>query len=317
MSSWIKVAQEYSHLEKNSLRLCQFSEADRRSFFPSAYKPTSIKKNRYPDILPSEESRVRLEPSKFDGSDYINANYVLDRQYISCQAPILPTMVDFWRMIWEQQTSLIVMLTKIFEAGRTKAHIYWPIYENVPQKFDQITVTLLQETVTEYFVIRQFFLCKDSDERVQEVFHIHYTDWPDQGVPKNSIGIRSLCARVNVLSKRTPDSGPIVVHCSAGVGRSGSFIAIHHILNQINNKCSYDILETVLKMRKDRAGMVQTEDQYRFIHQAVNDEYKNPLTSSQSETDDSGDETIEDSPKTFRGSWRHMSSDRVPTLVST
>jgi len=310
MSSWAKVAQEYNYLENHSLRIGQISEAERRTFFPSAYMPTSIKKNRYPDILPLESTRVHIEPNKFDGSDYINANHVLDCQYISCQAPIFPTFVDFWKMIWEQRSSVIVMLTKLFEAGRTKAHIYWPVIENVPQKFGEISVTLMEEIVTDYFVIRAFLVCKDDD--IRQICQIHYLEWPDHGVPKNTLGIRSLCARVNLL-QRGNECSPIVVHCSAGIGRSGSFIAVHHILNQINNKTSFNVLDTVLKMRQDRAGMVQTEDQYWFIHQAIHDDMKNPiLSSSMSENEE--EEDI--SPKLIRN-WRHISSERVPTMVST
>jgi len=259
-----RIREEYQDLENLTPKIHNFTEDQKRLYFSSALSSFTINKNRYPDVLPLENTRVRLSPQNFEGSDFINANHVLGN-YIACQAPILSTFSDFWRMIWEQGTSIIVMLTKLFEAGRTKAHMYWP---NSFFKFGELTITKLEEHEFEFFVLRRFLLAKGDNSRI--VFQLHFTAWPDQGVPSSTKGIRQLVKYVNMI--RSPRDSPIVVHCSAGIGRTGSFIAIHHTIScLVQGQPEPNILELIYQMRTERIGMVQTEKQYEFIYQAIMD----------------------------------------------
>jgi protein tyrosine phosphatase len=270
---WAKLArEEFQELERSSIRLRDISDPLRRNFFPTATLPSSLSKNRYPDILPFENTRVCLESNHTDGSDYINANFVLDQKYISCQAPLYPTIADFWKMVWEQKSIVIVMLTNLIESGRIKAIIYWPIYVDNPVTYGDITVTLVAELKLEHFVLRYLNLQKGDEFR--QIIHVHYTEWPDHGVPKLTRGILCLCKQINIFLDDALEISPIIVHCSAGIGRSGSFITIHHAINQIDRNQSYDILSTAKQLRRDRIGMIQTEEQYRLIYQTIKDYHK-------------------------------------------
>jgi len=303
--NWTKVARdEFQELEQHSLKLRDIStDSLRRKIFPSATQSSSVLKNRYPDILPFEDTRVHLQPNPNDGSDYINANFILNHKYISCQAPTFPTFADFWKMIWEQKSIVIVMLTKLFESGKTKANIYWPVYIDSTVNFGEVSVTLVEETTLEHFVLRHIILKKG--EELRQVFHLHYTDWPDHGVPKSPRGILCLCRQANILLDDSIETSPIVVHCSAGIGRSGSFIAIHQTINQIDRNSSFDILATAKRMRRDRIGMIQSEEQYRFVHQTVKEYSKQNLFENSDE---------ERTSPVINKSWRSFSSD-IPALV--
>jgi len=297
-----RIKAEFAELESISPKGRSFTEAERKLYFRSAISPFSLPKNRYPDVLPLENTRVHLSTTNFqDGSDFINANYVLEGLYISCQAPMLSTFHDFWRMIWEQGSSIIVMLTKLFEGGRTKAHMYWP---NHFFKFGDLVVTKLEEQEFKYFGLRRFLLSKGDDAR--EVFQFHYTAWPDYGVPESTKGIRLLVDYVN-MTRHEPD-GPIVVHCSAGVGRTGSFIAVYHTLTRLaRGEPEPSILQLTLKMRSERIGMVQTEKQYEFIYQAVQDFKMSEETDEDSASASDTSSSLDKSPR----NWRNMSCDQV------
>jgi len=261
--------QHFLALEEATPRIGDLSETQRRELFSSASTPQSVYKNRYPDILPFEHSRVHLSsiPSR-EGSDYINANWIFGHSYISCQAPIFSTFADHWRMVWETHSPITIMLTRIFEAGRTKAHIYWPLSQDT-LVFGEITVTKLEEEDNGNFVLRRFLLSKGNEAR--EVYHLHFTGWPDFGVPQSTHGILELVSTVNNLQAEMGE-GPLIVHCSAGVGRSASFIAIHQAVHTLENTGTLpDISEIVLQMRKERMAMVQTEKQFEFIHRVLND----------------------------------------------
>jgi protein tyrosine phosphatase len=280
-------SHEYQRLEEISPKFYNCTSDNSKALFMTALTASCQHKNRYPDILPFEKSRVRLSPnlssSASEGSDYINASLLMDGAYISCQAPVFSTFADFWRMVWEQQSHVIVMLTRLYESGKCKAHPYWPIYQEVGVRFGNITVTLIDERNEIYFTIRRFLLESAAGE-LREVFHFHYTEWPDFGVPASTKGIRTLVQHVELYSGYIANSaevGPIIVHCSAGIGRSGSFIAIHynfvqqmsysHDQQQEDGPRPINVFDTVLKMRSERVGMVQTAQQYEFIYQALED----------------------------------------------
>lgn len=254
--------------------------------FPSATTYWTASKNRYPDILPREDTRVRLQHTGSEGSDYINANYVFEKQYIATQAPLFSTFADFWRMVWEQGSCIIVMLTRLTENGNVKANVYWPTTIGDKSTYGVLSVELIHETAFDNIVCRLFRISDGTEHR--DVYHLHYTGWPDFGVPSSTKEIIDLVKVTNYLRARAgsflvhcfavratlTDLGwekPIVTHCSAGVGRVGTFIAIHQAVRLLNAAKTPKILDLVFAMRQCRHGMVQREEQYVFIHRVVAD----------------------------------------------
>ncbi|XP_037919047.1 tyrosine-protein phosphatase 10D isoform X2 [Hermetia illucens] len=231
--------------------------------------PCNRPKNRFTNILPYDHSRFKLQPVDDDeGSDYINANYVpghnSPREFIVTQGPLHSTRDDFWRMCWESNSRAIVMLTRCFEKGREKCDHYWP-HDTVPVFYGDIKVQILNDSHYPDWVITEFMMCRGNEQRV--IRHFHFTTWPDFGVPNPP---QTLARFVRAFRERVgPDQRPIVVHCSAGVGRSGTFITLDRILQQIQVADYVDIFGIVWAMRKERVWMVQTEQQYICIHQCL------------------------------------------------
>ncbi|XP_038120480.1 tyrosine-protein phosphatase 10D isoform X6 [Culex quinquefasciatus] len=231
--------------------------------------PCNRPKNRFTNILPYDHSRFKLQPvDDEEGSDYINANYVpghnSPREFIVTQGPLHSTRDDFWRMCWESNSRAIVMLTRTFEKGREKCDHYWP-HDTVPVYYGDIKVTLLNDSHYPDWVITEFMMTRGDTQRILR--HFHFTTWPDFGVPNPP---QTLARFVRAFRERVgPDQRPIAVHCSAGVGRSGTFITLDRILQQIQVSDYVDIFGIVWAMRKERVWMVQTEQQYICIHQCL------------------------------------------------
>ncbi|XP_043525700.1 tyrosine-protein phosphatase 10D isoform X5 [Frieseomelitta varia] len=231
--------------------------------------PCNRPKNRFTNILPYDHSRFKLQPvDDEEGSDYINANYVpghnSPREFIVTQGPLHSTRDDFWRMVWESNSRAIVMLTRCIEKGREKCDHYWPM-DTHPVYYGDICVTILNETHYPDWSITEFMLCRGDVKRI--IQHFHFTTWPDFGVPNPP---QTLARFVRAFREKVrPDQRPIVVHCSAGVGRSGTFITLDRILQQILVSKYVDIFGIVWAMRKERVWMVQTEQQYICIHQCL------------------------------------------------
>uniref|UniRef100_A0A669CM16 Protein tyrosine phosphatase receptor type O n=1 Tax=Oreochromis niloticus TaxID=8128 RepID=A0A669CM16_ORENI len=233
--------------------------------------PINRPKNRYTNILPYDFSRVKLISMHNDeGSDYINANYIPgyrhNKEYIATQGPLPETRNDFWKMVLQQKSPIIVMLTQCSERRRVKCDHYWPFNED-PVMYGEVSVELLSESESPEWIIRKFRLGY-ADES-QDVLHLNYTSWPDHGVPTVN-AIESILQFVHIVrqqANRTKD--PIIVHCSAGVGRTGTFIALDRLMQHIREHEYVDILGMVSEMRSHRLSMVQTEEQYVFIHQCV------------------------------------------------
>ncbi|CAH1184607.1 unnamed protein product [Phyllotreta striolata] len=231
--------------------------------------PCNRPKNRFTNILPYDHSRFKLQPvDDEEGSDYINANYVpgynSPREFIVTQGPLHSTRDDFWRMVWESNSRSIVMLTRCVEKGREKCDHYWP-YDTMPVYYGDISVQILNESRYPDWNVSEFMVCRGETQRI--VRHFHFSTWPDFGVPNPP---HTLVRFVRAFREKIPpDQRPIVVHCSAGVGRSGTFICLDRILHQIL-KCDYvDIFGIVYAMRKERVWMVQTEQQYICVHQCL------------------------------------------------
>ncbi|KAL4233516.1 hypothetical protein ACF0H5_008197 [Mactra antiquata] len=232
-------------------------------------------KNRYSNILPFDHSRVKLRPSDdVEGSDYINANYIpgctSPREYIATQGPMAATVDDFWRMIWEQNVDTIVMLTKLVENGRHKCDKYWPDVSE-PVYYGDLVVSVSSESNVSENTIRIIEVKLKDD--VKKVYQFCYLKWPDMGCPDTPDLLIDFVKNVRNYTKgerlaaKTP--GPTVVHCSAGVGRTGTFIAVDTLLQHIRDHDEVDIFKLVKKMRNYRINMVQIEDQYIYIHECL------------------------------------------------
>lgn len=225
-------------------------------------------KNRFANILPYDHSRVKLSSvDDEEGSDYINANYLPGfnsrREYIVTQGPLCSTRDDFWRMISEQNVHSIVMLTKCYEKSREKCDHYWP-ESGEPIFYGDVQVAKLHETITPDWTITEFKITVGT--KSWNLRHYHFTSWPDFGVPNSP---QVLVNFVQTVRQNLANEGPIVVHCSAGVGRSGTFIAVDHCMQHIQVNSSVDILGVVYEMRLHRVLMVQTEQQYIYIHHCL------------------------------------------------
>ncbi|KAM6215978.1 receptor-type tyrosine-protein phosphatase beta [Rhynchocyon petersi] len=256
-----------------------------------ALLPENRGKNRYNNILPYDASRVKLSNVDDDPcSDYINASYIpgnnFRREYIATQGPLPGTKDDFWKMAWEQNVHNIVMVTQCVEKGRVKCDHYWPADQD-SLYYGDLILQMLSESVLPEWTIREFKIC--SEEQLDShrlIRHFHYTVWPDHGVPETTQSLIQFVRTVRDYINRTPGTGPTVVHCSAGVGRTGTFIALDRILQQLDSKDSVDIYGAVNDLRLHRVHMVQTESQYMYLHQCVRDvlrarklrsEQENPL----------------------------------------
>lgn len=261
--------------------------------FPTACSHAAMTKNRYPNILPDEWTRVKLKKDckdRDEAADYINANYLLGGHYIAAQAPLPSTFGDFWCMVWQHRTPVVVMLTKLMERGRPKADCYWP--EQVGQTFTYggFEVTLEKYSPGFHYETRTFLIGPvDRSSQLsapRRVVHYLLSSWPDFGAPTDTVGIRCLVSAVEKAREdNTHLNGPTIVHCSAGVGRSGTFIAIADAVHRVNSHRPIDVLGTVLQMRKERTGMIQTAEQYSFVLRAIGDHVSSiaasaPLSSS-------------------------------------
>uniref|UniRef100_A0A8C8SLX3 protein-tyrosine-phosphatase n=1 Tax=Pelusios castaneus TaxID=367368 RepID=A0A8C8SLX3_9SAUR len=224
-----------------------------------AKKDQNRTKNRYGNIIAYDHSRVILQPVEDDpSSDYINANY------IDVSGPVHETVYDFWRMIWQEQSACVVMVTNLVEVGRVKCYKYWPDDTEVYGDFKVACVEV--EPLAEY-VVRTFTLERRGYNEIRELKQFHFTGWPDHGVPYNATGLLSFIRRVKLSNP--PSAGPIVVHCSAGAGRTGCYIVIDIMLDMAEREGVVDIYNCVKALRSRRINMVQTEEQYIFIHDAI------------------------------------------------
>ncbi|KAK7131478.1 hypothetical protein R3I94_016564 [Phoxinus phoxinus] len=226
------------------------------------------KKNRYKNIVPFDTTRVVLGK---DGG-YINANFikmpVKDEKflYIACQGPLPTTLGDFWQMVWEQKSNVIAMMTQEVEGGKVKCQRYWPDTPCSPEMVDdRLQITLVKDQHLDNFVIRLIEVKDIQTSEVQRVTHLNYTGWPDHGTPSQPEQLLTFISYMRHIHQ----SGPIICHCSAGIGRSGTLICIDVVLGLISKDADFDISDVVRSMRLQRQGMVQTEEQYIFCYQVV------------------------------------------------
>lgn len=239
----------------------------------TADMPENRGKNRYVNVLSYDYTRIKLASIDDEpGSDYINANYIhgykQPRAYIATQGPLPGTTDDFWRMVWEQKSRIIVMVTQCVERGRVKCHQYWPNKEVT--RYGEIEISLVNETVYSEWIEREFLMEFEGETR--QLRHFQYIAWPDHGVPKNSKEMLQFILTVRFHQKA--DDGPLICHCSAGVGRTGSYLCVDILMNKLQSENNVDVYGVVCLMRTQRCSMVQTEDQYIFIHRVILDYIK-------------------------------------------
>ncbi|KAK6466751.1 receptor-type tyrosine-protein phosphatase H-like isoform X3 [Huso huso] len=241
----------------------------------AALIPENRGKNRFTNVLPYDWCRVKL--SAIDGepfSDYINANYMpgyhTAKEFIAAQGPLPNTVEDFWRMAWENQVEAIVMLTNCIENTRVKCEQYWPL-DYTPCTYGDISVTTSSEQKQPDWTLRDFTLKHTKSLESRTVKQFHFTAWPDHGVPDNTATLIQFRALVRKFLDNRERNGPAIVHCSAGVGRTGTLIALDSLLLQIEREKAVGIQSFVQKMRLHRPLMVQTESQYIFLNQCMLD----------------------------------------------
>ncbi|XP_016370831.1 receptor-type tyrosine-protein phosphatase F isoform X8 [Sinocyclocheilus rhinocerous] len=242
------------------------------SRFISANLPCNKFKNRLVNIMPFESTRVSLQPIRgVEGSDYINAScidgYRQQKAYIATQGPLAETTEDFWRMLWEHNSTIVVMLTKLREMGREKCHQYWPAERSA--RYQYFVVDPMAEYNMPQYILREFKVTDARDGQSRTIRQFQFTDWPEQGVPKTGEGFIDFIGQVHKTKEQFGQDGPITVHCSAGVGRTGVFITLSIVLERMRYEGVVDLFQTVKTLRTQRPAMVQTEDQYQLCYRAA------------------------------------------------
>ncbi|XP_017266898.1 tyrosine-protein phosphatase non-receptor type 11b isoform X1 [Kryptolebias marmoratus] len=246
-------------------------------------KPENKSKNRYKNILPFDTTRVIIKDPEVPGTDYINANYIRNmnedgrhveesKVFIATQGCLQNTVTDFWKMVYQENAHVIVMTTKEMERGRNKCVRYWPDLHST-KEFEKVLVRNVEERPAQDYILRKLEVTRlDRKEPLRYIWHFQYLSWPDHGVPNEPGGVLWFLEEVNRTQSTIKDTGPIVVHCSAGIGRTGTIIVIDILIDIISRQgldCDIDIPKTIQMVRQQRSGMVQTEAQYKFIYMAV------------------------------------------------
>lgn len=255
----LKFSQEYESIEPGQQFTWDHSNME-------VNKP----KNRYANVTAYDHSRVILTSiDGVPGSDYINANFCDGyRKHNACvatQGPLQETCADFWRMCWELRSSTIIMMTRLEERARIKCDQYWP--SRGTETYGMMTVAITETQELSTYAIRTFQLSRQGVGERREIKQLQFTAWPDHGVPDHPAPFLQFLRRCRSLTP--PDTGPVIVHCSAGVGRTGCYIVIDSMLERMKHEKTIDVYGHVTCLRAQRNYMVQTEDQYIFIHDAI------------------------------------------------
>uniref|UniRef100_A0A4W4G220 protein-tyrosine-phosphatase n=1 Tax=Electrophorus electricus TaxID=8005 RepID=A0A4W4G220_ELEEL len=238
-------------------------------------RPENKSKNRYKNILPFDTTRVEIREAEPDvpvfcvlGGRHGDEGKV----FIATQGCLQNTVNDFWKMVYQENTHVIVMTTKEMERGRNKCVRYWPDI-GTAKEFGKVSVRNTEEHTAQDYILRELEVTwTDRKEPPRYIWHYQYLSWPDHGVPNEPGGVLNFLEQVNRTQNAIPDTGPVVVHCSAGIGRTGTIIVIDILIDIINRQgldCDIDIPKTIQRVRQQRSGMVQTEAQYKFIYMAV------------------------------------------------
>lgn len=278
------VHKEFAQLKSLTNKLKQ----EKKYAATAGEKSCNTKKNRYKDILPFDSTRFILkttESNPEDGSDYINANYIEGTKdvhaYIAAQGPLPSTVNDFWRLLWECGGNIIIMACNEYEMGKNKAkqhkcERYWA-EEGEEKTFGEITVSLIDSEISKRdFCLRQLKAKKGNEEKLFHQFH--YTAWPDHGVPDTVTSILELVRKAREL--QPSENKPLIVHCSAGCGRTGTIIVLDYVTELLKSQkisADFSLYNIIFNMRRQRPAIVQTKEQYEFVHKAVSELFKHEL----------------------------------------
>ncbi|KAK4433646.1 Protein-tyrosine-phosphatase PTP1 [Sesamum alatum] len=279
------IRQEFQTLQANRMRA---SEMINRCTV--AVDSLNYSKNRYTDVLPFDDNRVILKQCtdyRSSARGYINASFVTTSEsvsrFIATQGPLSHTSEDFWEMIIQYHCPVIVMLTRLVDNYRTVKCVDYFQAEDGPRDFGNICIaTKWIQTADNSLIFRCLEVkYKESEEPPLSVLHVQYPEWPDHGVPKDTLAVREIFKRIAGVP---PSLGPIVVHCSAGIGRTGTYCAIHNTIQRIliGDMTALDLVNTITTFRSQRIGMVQTLEQYLFCYDAIIDELENLISESNS-----------------------------------
>ncbi|RDD45183.1 Tyrosine-protein phosphatase non-receptor type 9 [Trichoplax sp. H2] len=283
-----QLLEEYQEISKKS----RWDEESKGINFESSLKPCNRKKNRYQNILCLESSRVRLpkdigDDNSNEDCSYIHANYVNGysngNAYIATQGPLPDTMTDFWKMIWAEKVNIIVMLARLYENGRVKCSQYWPNDGEI-LIYGKLTVEHESTTEKEHYVLHKLSIyCEESEGSLSTrcIYLFRFTSWPDFGIPPSASPLLKMIENINHLNRSVNSSvddntnskeqplPPIVIHCSAGVGRTGTYATVDICCQQFAKTRKVNIMETVCAIRSQRDAMIQTWQQYEFCYKAV------------------------------------------------
>ncbi|VVA94970.1 unnamed protein product [Arabis nemorensis] len=272
------IAREFANLQANRMW-----PSEMQLNCTVAMNSVNSEKNRYTDVLPFDKNRVVLNPCKdyrSSSKGYVNASFIKTSsssesisQFIATQGPLPHTLEDFWEMVIQQHCPVIVMLTRLVDNFKTvKCGDYFQA-EDGPREFGNISIMTkwIKSTDTSLLLRNLEAKYKESEDQPMSVLHIQYPEWPDHGVPRDTVAVREILKR---LYQVPPSLGPIIVHCSAGIGRTGTYCAIHNTIQRIlaGDMSALDLAKTVAIFRSQRIGMVQTMDQYLFCYNAIVDE---------------------------------------------
>uniref|UniRef100_A0A8C1SQG1 protein-tyrosine-phosphatase n=1 Tax=Cyprinus carpio TaxID=7962 RepID=A0A8C1SQG1_CYPCA len=244
-----------------------------------AKQSENMDKNRYKDVLPYDITRVVLQE---EGDDYINASHVKNEpagcvlRYIAAQGPLPHTCTHFWRSVWEQNVSVIVMLTTLTERGRTKCHQYWPHPPEV-RDYGFLQVCCHSEECNLAYVTRELTLTNTQSGQQRSITHLQYVAWPDHGVPEDSSDFLDFVQSVRSMRE---ESVPLMVHCSAGIGRTGVLITMETAMTLMEKEKPVYPLEIITSMREQRAMLVQTSCQFTFVCEAILRVYRERMKKS-------------------------------------
>ncbi|GAB6026053.1 hypothetical protein CHUAL_012259 [Chamberlinius hualienensis] len=257
--------------------------------YTTALLPENSVRNRFKDVLPYEDNRVKIAPSKDNKTGYINASHVsvtvgqTCRFYIASQGPLPNTVANFWQMVWEQNAQIIVMLTEVKEHGRDKCYPYWPQEDNEKLEFGEYQVTKKFSYKSESYVTTGLSIFNLAQKKQRNLWHIQYTDWPDHGCPLDVHGFLSFMEEIDSVRRHAANEIPLgktrnlpmVVHCSAGVGRSGVTILCDVMIYSLDHNVNMDISGVLSNLRDQRMLTVQTLAQYKFVYSVLIQYLKN------------------------------------------
>ncbi|KAK6115538.1 hypothetical protein DH2020_007807 [Rehmannia glutinosa] len=275
------IRQEFQTLQANRVRASEM-----RNRCTVALDSFNYSKNRYTDVLPFDNNRVILKQCadyRSSAGGYINASFVMTSEnvsrFIATQGPLSHTSEDFWEMIIQYRCPVIVMLTRLVDNYHTLKCVDYFQAENGPREFGNICIaTKWIQTADDSLILRCLEVkYKESEEPPMSVLHIQYPEWPDHGVPKDTLAVREIFKRISSVP---PSLGPIVVHCSAGIGRTGTYCVIHNTIQRVltGDMTALDLVNTITTFRSQRIGMVQTLEQYLFCYDAIIDELENLIS---------------------------------------